>query len=187
MKALIAAVLIVIAGGVTGLVCVSDRVGSLFSFDDSWGNYRGYVWRRLMESFREFNLPHKLFGYGNESVKEIMTSGYYDEMMDDIGVVYDNAHNEYLQYLVTTGLFGALAYVGLIVSAIVMLIRTAVSAVKEESDTEGVFIALALGIAGYASQAFVNLNQSLTTPYVFLMIAMAAGVCRARRIEKDRR
>lgn len=187
VKALIAAVLIVIAGGVTGVVCVSDRTGSLFSFDDSWGNYRGYVWRRLMESFREFNLPHKLFGYGNESVKEIMTSGYYDEMMDDIGVVYDNAHNEYLQYLVTTGLFGALAYVGLIVSAIVMLIRTAVSAVKEESDTEGVFIALALGIAGYASQAFVNLNQSLTTPYVFLMIAMAAGVCRARRIEKDRR
>ena len=186
VKALITAVIIVIAGGIAGLVCGSDHTGSLFSFDDSWGNYRGYVWRRLMESFREFNLPHKLFGYGNESVKEIMTSGYYDEMIDDIGVVYDNAHNEYLQYLVTTGLFGALAYVGLIVSTMVMLIRTAVSVFKKEADTEGVFLALALGISGYASQAFVNLNQSLTTPYMFLMIAMAAGVCRVHRIGNDR-
>lgn len=186
VKALIAAVIIVIAGGIAGLVRGSDHTGSLFSFDDSWGNYRGYVWRRLMESFREFNLPHKLFGYGNESVKEIMTSGYYDEMIDDIGVVYDNAHNEYLQYLVTTGLFGALAYVGLIVSTVVMLIRTAVSVFKKEADTEGVFLALALGISGYASQAFVNLNQSLTTPYMFLMIAMAAGVCRVHRIGNDR-
>lgn len=186
VNALITAVIIVIAGGIAGLVCGSDHTGSLFSFDDSWGNYRGYVWRRLMESFREFNLPHKLFGYGNESVKEIMTSGYYDEMIDDIGVVYDNAHNEYLQYLVTTGLFGALAYVGLIVSTVVMLIRTAVSVFKKEADTEGVFLALALGISGYASQAFVNLNQSLTTPYMFLMIAMAAGVCRVHRIGNDR-
>ena len=107
-------------------------------------------------------------------------------MIDDIGVVYDNAHNEYLQYLVTTGLFGALAYVGLIVSTMVMLIRTAVSVFKKEADTEGVFLALALGISGYASQAFVNLNQSLTTPYMFLMIAMAAGVCRVHRIGNDR-
>ena len=186
VKALITAVIIVIAGGIAGLVCGSDHTGSLFSFDDSWGNYRGYVWRRLMESFREFNLPHKLFGYGNESVKEIMTSGYYDEMIDDIGVVYDNAHNEYLQYLVTTGFFGALAYVGLIVSAAVMLIRTAVSSFKKDADTEGVFLALTLGISGYASQAFVNLNQSLTTPYMFLMIAMAAGVCRVHRIGNSR-
>lgn len=186
VKALIAAVIIVIAGGIAGLVRGSDHTGSLFSFDDSWGNYRGYVWRRLMESFREFNLPHKLFGYGNESVKEIMTSGYYDEMIDDIGVVYDNAHNEYLQYLVTTGFFGALAYVGLIVSAAVMLIRTAVSSFKKDADTEGVFLALTFGISGYASQAFVNLNQSLTTPYMFLMIAMAAGVCRVHRIGNSR-
>ena len=39
-------------------------------------------------------------------------------------------------------------------------------------------IAVLLGITGYAVQAFVNLNQSLTTPYIFLLIAMAGGLCR---------
>ena len=46
---------------------------------------------------------------------------------------------------------------------------------------EGGMIAVLFGITGYAVQAFVNLNQSLTTPYIFLLIAMAGGLCRRYR------
>lgn len=172
-----------------------------------------------MEAYRDFSVPQRLFGYGNESVKAIMTDRYYDDMMNTVGVIYDNAHNEYLQYLITTGIFGAVSYVGLLVTTGGALVRTAVSgAVMNENESmssqsaekrskekaasrdsrtvrgsktgtglecllgyaedEGSMIAVLLGITGYAVQAFVNLNQSLTTPYIFLLIAMAGGLCR---------
>lgn len=110
-----------------------------------------------------------------------MTAGYYDEMISKVGVVYDNAHNEYLQYLITTGVLGAVTYVGLIVSAFVSMIRTAFSSSDHDFCA---CIAVALGIAGYAVQALFNLNQSLTTPYIFLLAAMAAGIGRRLKLQR---
>ena len=172
---------LVIAGIVCAVIFSSVKADGIFRFDDSWGNYRGYVWSRLVSTYKEFPLVNKLFGYGNESVKSIMTAGYYDEMISKVGVVYDNAHNEYLQYLVTTGVLGAVTYVGLIVSAFVSMIRTAFSS----SDYDFcACIAVALGIASYAVQALFNLNQSLTTPYIFLLAAMAAGIGRRLKLQR---
>ena len=212
-----------LAGIVTVVIYAVHNHMGIFSFEDSWGNYRGFVWRRLMEVYSDFSVPQRLFGYGNESVKAIMTDRYYDDMMNTVGVIYDNAHNEYLQYLITTGIFGAVSYVGLLVTTVAALVRTAVSgaAMNENENAsgqsagkrskekkasrdsraardprtardsrtglecllgyvadEGGMIAVLFGITGYAVQAFVNLNQSLTTPYIFLFIAMAGGLCR---------
>lgn len=212
-----------LAGIVTVVIYAVHNHMGVFSFEDSWGNYRGFVWRRLMEAYSDFSVPQMLFGYGNESVKAIMTDRYYDDMMNTVGVIYDNAHNEYLQYLITTGIFGAVSYVGLLVTTVAALVRTAVSeAAMNENESasgqsagkrskekktardsraardssfardsrtglecllgyvadEGGMIAVLFGITGYAVQAFVNLNQSLTTPYIFLLVAMAGGLCR---------
>ena len=167
--ALIAASSLVAAGVIGAIIYASLKAGHVFKIDDSWGNYRGYVWKRLVESYRDFPLINKIFGYGNESVKTIMIDGYY------------NAHNEYLQYLVTTGIVGAVAYIGLIVSAFVSMIRCAFGGADRDLCE---CTAIALGIAGYATQALFNLNQSLTTPYIFLLAAMAAGICRKKRMQK---
>jgi hypothetical protein len=161
----VAAIGIVIYGRVSGL--------ELFVFNDKWGTYRGYVWKRLLTIWRDFPIYNKIFGYGNESVRALMTSNYYDEMLMVTGTVYDNAHNEYLQYLVTLGIFGLVSFIGLLISAVAICIK--------HGKKSPVLYALLISICSYAAQAFFNVNQSITTPYLFLMISMAAGTVRYQK------
>lgn len=142
----------------------------IFTFNDQWGTYRGYIWKRLGELYMDFPLAKKIFGNGNESVRALMYAGYYDEMLQITGTVYDNAHNEYLQYLVTMGLFGLFSYLGLMASVLAACVRY--SRKKPELS------ALGLALCSYLIQAFFNLNQSITTPYVFLLAALIIGMCR---------
>jgi len=77
--------------------------------------------------------------------------------------VTDSAHNEYLHYLLTGGVFGLGAYLGLLVLAV----RTAL---KKPSPMR---TALALGCASYAVQAVVNIAQPFTTPLFFALLALS--------------
>ena len=99
-----------------------------------------------------------------------MSARYYDEMLAVTGTVYDSAHNEYLQYLVTMGAFGLITYVGLIITSI----RNCVKTWKDEP----VMLAVLMLIVSYITQAFVNVEQPITTPFLFLFVAIAAGIRR---------
>ena len=48
----------------------------------------------------------KIFGYGPETFRVLMENYYLGELGN---VIFDNAHNEYLHYLITIGLFGMLS------------------------------------------------------------------------------
>jgi len=115
----------------------------------------------------------KLFGYGNESISEYMTRFFQQEMIEVTNRTYDNSHNELLQYLVTTGLVGAISHVGLFVSGIAYLIRNAADDVA--------VIALMAGTAGYWVQGLVYLNQPITTPLYFVFLAAGIGYVRYKR------
>lgn len=146
----------------------------IFTFDDEWGNYRGYVWSRLTRIYQELPFVNKVFGAGNESIYTLMSARYSDEMIEVTGTVYDSAHNEYLQYLVTMGIVGLITYLGLIISSIV----NGVKLVKEEP----LCMPLLAGMIGYVVQAFVNVEQPITTPFLFLFLALMAGM-RRRSLE----
>ena len=132
-------------------------------FNDSWGTDRGYVWRRLLAAYRDAPLLRKLFGWGEDTVAVILAQSCGSEMVNRLGYVFDNAHNEYLQYLVTTGSFGFGAYLALLTAALS-------AGFSKKSPIEKK--ALALGVAAYAAQAFFNILQPITTPYLFLLIAL---------------
>ncbi len=168
--ALIAVIVIVIAVGIR-------QRWNIFVFDDSWGTNRGYIWKRLITLYHDFPIKNKLFGNGNESVKALMISNYYDEMMEITGVVYDNAHNEYLQYLVTLGIFGVLSYAALIITTVLVCIKY--------GRYQPVLYACVTVVLAYCAQAAFNLNQSITTPYVFLFIGLTAGVVRMVKMQRE--
>ena len=149
----------------------------IFKFDDNWGTYRGFIWKRSWKAFLAGTPLQKIFGYGNEMLLPVMKDMFYDEMIALTGKVYDNAHNEILQYLVTLGVFGALTYIGLCLSTVIYVIR------RLEEDP--IIIALLVGIVGYLGAGLVYLNQPITTPYLFVMIAEVVGYIRYKNWKKE--
>lgn len=120
-----------------------------------------------MESFRQFPLIHKLFGSGPDTYGIITINGYYDEMVNRYGEIFDNAHNEYLQYLVTMGAVGLAAYVSLLVLAVREMIRNA----KEKPYV----MAIVFAVICYGAQAAVNISVPIVTPVMMTLLMMGVS------------
>lgn len=166
-------VLLFIAGII---VCViTDRAITKFNY--KWGTYRGYIWAKCIDLFNNGTIGQKLFGYGNETTEMLTKSHYYKEMIAVTKKVYDNAHNEVLQYLVTTGLLGAISYIGLFVSSVMYIL-------KNMKDNVIAHISLAV-VVGYFAQGLINLNQPITTPFYFVFMAIGIGSIRYDKWVKE--
>lgn len=85
------------------------------------------------------------------------------------GQIFDNAHNEYLQYLVTTGALGLLTYVVFLVAA---GWRMAVRRDRNPYLTGCLFGGLC-----YSAQAVVNLSLPITAPMMWLLLSVGMAAC----------
>ncbi len=131
-------------------------------FTADWGTDRGQIWKMCIELYKNFSLKEKLFGIGPEALYKITgTQGNFE-------AIVDQAHNEYLQHLLTIGLAGLASYIGMIVS-------TCVVAVKYLKNNP-LGIAAFAGLVAYWIQAAFNLAQPFTTPVMYLYIACIGGL-----------
>ncbi|MBR4515617.1 MAG: O-antigen ligase family protein [Lachnospiraceae bacterium] len=168
--AIVLTVLVAVIMIATVIVGVTVIKKGVFKFDYKWGSKRGYIWTKTAELFKDAPLRNKLFGYGDESLKSLMTDYYYTEMIDVTGTVYDNAHCEPLHYLITTGITGLLAYLGL-------LFVTIRSVIKRGLDC-GPACCLLAAVFGYLGQSLITISQPITTPLFFVMLATMSGFSR---------
>lgn len=137
------------------------KLGTLLRFSDKWGNGRGEIWSNMAHIYASMPLPQKLFGAGQESITVLMDQ-YLPEVVKANAHTLDNAHNEYLQYLITQGLFGLVFY-----------LLFAVSAVRNGFKEGGVYQrAAALAAVCCLVQTTVNITQSLTTPLLYVFFAL---------------
>lgn len=156
-----------------------ERYGFLASylvFNDYWGTTRGFVWRFAMELYDQFPLIHKLFGYGPETFG-ILTTQYNGntmvEMYTEFGVYYDNAHNAFLQYLVTIGAAGLLAYVLFTGSAIWKLVK--------KGSKNPAAMACVFGASCYLAQSVVNIELPAATPVFWTLLAVGLAAVRTKK------
>lgn len=164
--------LIVLAVGLVAIVFIGNKLQiGAFTFNYRWGTYRGYIWTKSVDLFKRAPLLNKIFGYGNESLRTLMNTYYYDEMVEVTNKIYDNAHNELLQYLVTTGLCGMLSYIGLFASCFYYILKN--------SDNEVIAYMSLSVMLGYFVQGIINLNQPITTPFYFVFMAVGVGYVRS--------
>lgn len=132
-------------------------------YSNGWGSTRGFVWTRMTRLyFREFTLLQKLVGAGQETVGSLMQQ-YFSKDTKRLGMpFYDNAHNEFLQYLITQGLVGLLSYLFFVGNAVRSGFREGGRYQKAAS----------LACVCYLAQSVINISQALTTPLFFVFLAL---------------
>ena len=139
-----------------------------------WGSARGEIWSACAALYGKLPALQKLFGYGQDCLYYALSDYAFDEMTR-LQAVTDNAHNELLQYLVTTGAAGLAAYLAVVA---VSLRRAAQQAKKDP-----LFGAVLFAAAGYLAQSVINISQAITTPLFFTLLIL--GSCRAANFAPD--
>lgn len=122
--------------------------------DDSSGNYRIYIWK---ESLKKVPKYYKT-GIGIDNFSYI-NNGFY---LCSPKECFDKAHNEYLQMLLTEGVFTLIVYLSFIGYVIFNYIK--------KKDKIAHNTGLIYGISAYLIQAFMNISVIQVAPvfYIFM-------------------
>lgn len=140
-------------------------IGRFLRIDDNWGTGRAAIWRTLIHVYGDLPLKNKLFGVGSDCLGLLLYDKYKPEMYALNQGYINNAHNEFIQYLLTNGVFGMLCYTAFVTFGIAgVLCRKKVPAQAKS---------FALGALCYVAQSVVNITQPITTPLLFVFIAAA--------------
>ena len=166
-KIYIVLLLILLVSG-AGCFALSNTVGlgsldKIFRITDDWGTYRGEIWKQCAEIYKAFSLKDKLLGIGPEALYRVVKASEIHGAR-----TLDQAHNEYLQYLLTTGLLGLLSYLSIIITVTVSVIK--------RLKGNALAVGLLAGLISYWVQASVNIAQPFTTPIMYIFIACIGGM-----------
>lgn len=147
-------------------------LSSFLRFDDSWGTLRGFVYKRALRAYADFGLVEKLFGGGIDLTQRILTP-YFDDPAMLVGGIFNDAHCQLLQILLTCGLFGMGSFVALYVSVLVLLLRHA--------GDDPVLCGALVSLAAYLVVMFINVTQPILIATYFSICGLA--VARLRQNE----
>lgn len=136
---------------------------------DTTGTYRIGIWKRSIEAGKE----HLLFGTGMGSFIKVFYETPENEFTLIKDALLDNAHNEYIQNFIASGLVGLTAYLGFIVSAFI-------SVFKQKNDYT---VILGTAVFCYCIQAFFNFSIVITAPFFWLCIALMCGSIKTKYCE----
>lgn len=139
-----------------------------FRFDEKWGTHRGYMWIKSLEIFKSFDISSILLGSGPDTFYNVFQP-YFAELNSKFGDIVNNAaHNELLNYPITTGILGLSAYLTLIVSSVVRAVKSA-----RKNMLALAFIA---PIIAYFFQSLTNLSTIIVLPFLFIFISLAENI-----------
>ena len=128
-------------------------------WSDQWGTERAKIWKYSLDYFASLPRINQVFGGGPSGLY------YYDiKHMLFHDAVLDNAHNEYLQYLICNGVCGLIAYMLLVTHAIL-------SICFNKNNPER--LSFLCAIVGYCAWSMVGISQPMTTPYFFMIIGLS--------------
>lgn len=136
-----------------------------FQFNEKWGNGRGFTWKYTVSMFLEYPMKLKLFGCGPDSY-----AGYSYPLHQEIlnaqwgNAKLVNAHNEWFNALVTTGIFGFISYTGIFISGIIYFIKN--------SKNAPLLLGIGACLLSYMGHNFFCYQQVICTPIIFIILGI---------------
>lgn len=159
--AAVTAFAIIVCGKVTGKL---NRIKYEMNSElDDFGSGRMYIWKHGLKAFPD----HWAFGIGLDNYEDVFLKS-----PDYVpgGYKQAKAHNEYLHYLVTQGIFQLITYLTLLVYAAVTGIR---NVIRNDDEEERYINWILLGMFfGYAAQAMFNSSVVNIAPYFWITIGL---------------
>ena len=147
--------------------------------EDSFGSNRGYIWKKTVGAFAGLPLIKKMIGIGSDCFYLLMTPLCGEEATTLYGAPFADAHNEFLQFLLTCGVLGVIGYFGTMLTGCVkprsLNSQHSLQSPAESRDISMTLFACQTVIAAYLAQGLVNNPQTVTTPLLFLFL----GICNA--------
>jgi O-antigen ligase len=124
------------------------------------GSYRWFIWSKVMELIKE----RPIFGFGISNLSLIFKSRFPVEIAHVFGYVVeiDEAHNEYLDIAVSSGIPAMLAY-------LYFLFTVTYSRLKIPKYLDGFNLPILAAIIGYMIQAFFNISI-ISVAYLFWIL-----------------
>ena len=152
-------------------------IADYFVFNDSWGTFRGYIWRAAVEEYMKFPLLHKIFGSGPDTFGLYIGLLRNEEMTSVTGQFFDATHNEYIQFLFTLGPIATIAYILALILPSVEALRTRLFYLRDNTMLQYLY-ACAIAVICYATQAVVNLNLPVVTPFLWIFLSIMVAILR---------
>lgn len=143
---------------------------SYLYFDEYWGNNRGLTWISAVNAMKQAasaDPVRLLIGAGPDQFNAFVYEYCGAEMearWSAEGVVFGNAHNEWLSELITLGFIGGIAYIGVFISSLVLFLK------KSEKTPE--LLIPAMCIVAYMMHNFFCYQQILCTPAIFIIMGL---------------
>lgn len=137
---------------------------------------RGYIYQKTVLSYMELPFINKIFGCGQASIRTVLST-YFGAELSAVGLSINSAHNHILDYLIITGLFGIICYLGTLMS----VVKHAFMAFKEDKNAI-VFVGC---VIAYFAQGVFNIEQTNTTTIFWLMLACCETVYRKSVMKKE--
>ena len=150
--------------------CLNTGWGSrlwVFYIKDSFGSGRGYIWKKSLEMWKSYSPGEKLFGCGTDCFYMQMTPLYGREMTKLFGAPFADAHCEFLQMLITTGIAGTAGYFGALAGSLAIALK---HVKKQPMLTAGM-----LAIASYLAQGVVNNPVPACSPILFVIMGITGA------------
>lgn len=167
-----------------------EKYGALadyFVFNDYWGTFRGYIWRASVEEYMKFPMLHKIFGSGPDTFGIYIYALRFNEMTRVTNQIFDATHNEYIQFLFTLGPVATLSYIVAIISPNIKALRTGLSDLRDDAMLPFLY-ASAMAVICYATQAMVNLNLPVVTPFLWIFLGITVALLRGKGdVKKEKR
>lgn len=164
-----------IAGASTALVCALAYLLVSWKIDYSWGNGRGGLWAMAVRAFWDGSPGQKLWGvgpdcYGRYVYEFLPVKNYLVQTGHFANAFFVNAHNEWLNQLVNTGILGTVSYMGIFAGS---LTRYGRRACRDAYYHLGV-----MTLCLYGLHSLVSFQQVMNASVLFLVIGMCENRCR---------